>query len=246
MNSSPYSQDTFKSSSILGGVQVRYSPPALLPENLTSLGEQIFEESSSAYKGNHTLQSVVDFNSSHRSSGAQGQNNGLCTWRTSGELICPLQIKSDSNIQVVIFQQLTASQQIDLISKLYHLWHESYRAMGITSLQMLELFIKETFVQGNVLYVAVRGDGSILGCTAIDFLRSVPFISQQMSVNNDKEVQKHLEDSAIVYGSRFNYPTVQVWCNRDNVNFYQERGWKYLMEKQTKSGWKVVMEKKYY
>jgi len=248
MNSSPYSQDTFKSSSVLGGTTVRFNPPSLLPEDLTSFGHAILEEESlynNSSKEKNQLPPVVNLNVPRKST--RTLNEGICSWRTTGELICPIQKRtSGNNFNVLLFQQITHSQQRDLVSKLFQLWSTSYRAMGITSMQMLELFIRETFVQGNALFVAVSSNGSVLGCTAIDFLRSIPFISSQMSVYNDKELLSTLEDRAVSYGSQFHYPAVQVWCNKENIAFYKERGWKFLMETQTKSGWKIVMEKKYY
>jgi hypothetical protein len=251
MNSSPFSQDTFKSSSVLGGMPVRFTPPSLLSEDLTSYGSVIQEEeslfNSSSFKEKNQLPPVVNMNLVPKS--AEKVSEGICTWRTTGEFICPLQQSSphrNNNIKILLFQQITIAQQRDLITKLFQLWHVSYRAMGITNMQMLELFIKETFVQGNALFVAISSGGTVLGCTAIDFLRSVPFISQQMSVHNDREVLKMLEDHAVLYGSKFHYPKVQVWCNKENIAAYEQRGWKYLMETQTKSGWKVVMERKYF
>lgn len=249
MNYSPFTSNTFDKSSVLGGMQVRFTPPSLLPEDLTPHGHSIQEETPylTSSKEKNQLPQVVDMNLLPKS--VDNRREGTCSWRTTGDFVCPMMMNNEqrlnSSMKILLFQQLTNSQQNQLLNKLFQMWHRNYRAMGITNTQMLELFIKETFVQGNALFVAVSNNDWVLGCTAIDFLRSVPFISQQVTFYDDKEVMKALEDYAVRYGSRFHYPKVQVWCNKENINEYEQRGWQYLMETQTKSGWKVVMEKKY-
>jgi len=165
----------------------------------------------------------------------------LCSWRANASLVCTPYHATGS---ILPYQQLDVAKKTELVRGLFAAYKDDYASMGISSLNGLNSFLIESFSQGNTLFVKLNSNGRVAGCIGVDTSNYVPFFSHQyLADGTDLASFKELQDQAIEFAKRYEFPKARLWSSRHDYKKNLQLGWKLVMEAQTHHGWKIVMEK---
>jgi GNAT superfamily N-acetyltransferase len=150
--------------------------------------------------------------------------------------VCPLEVHAAA-YTILPFSQTSASVRQQTVDALQKEWADD--AQPFT-----EAFIRKTWPDIDVLYVAATPDEQFLACMAVDRRNFYPFISNLLvaPAYRSRGYAGRMLDLGEQYAREsLGFDCAKLWCNDGLKGYYTKRGW--TVDGQTDDGTWIMMKK---